>query len=240
MNIILVKDYEEMSQKAAELFKQQLVSKPDSILGLATGSSPVGTYQNLIKMCENKEISFENVRSYNLDEYCGIDKNHSQSYYTFMHENLFNHVNIKEENINIPASGSDMMTLCNEYNTKLNSVSIDLQLLGIGGNGHVGFNEPGTSFDQETFVVELAEQTRLDNQRFFNSLDEVPTHAITMGIKNIMNAKSILMLISGAGKQDAVYKLLKGDVTTSFPASVLKNHPNVTVIIDEAAYKLVK
>ena len=155
-----------------------------------------------------------------------------------MHDNLFNHVDIVEENTHVPyaAPGSDLDAEAKKYTEALNSVEIDLQLLGIGGNGHIGFNEPGTPFDQETFVVTLAEKTRQDNKRFFNSIDEVPTHAMTMGIANIMNAKSILMLISGAGKADTVVNLLKGEITPDFPASILHKHPNVTVIIDEAAY----
>ena len=238
MKVIVVKNYDEMSKKAAEIFIEQLKNKPNSILGLATGGSPVGTYKELIKAYNNGEISFKDVKTYNLDEYCGIDINHPQSYYYFMHDNLFNHVDIVEENTHVPyaAPGSDLEAEAKKYTEALNSVEIDLQLLGIGGNGHIGFNEPGTPFEQETFVVTLAEKTRQDNKRFFNSIDEVPTHAMTMGIANIMNAKSILMLISGAGKADTVVNLLKGEITTDFPASILHKHPNVTVIIDEAAY----
>lgn len=238
MKVIIVKDYDEMSKKGAEIIANVIKNNPNCTLGLATGSSPIGTYQNLIKMCDKKEISFENVKSYNLDEYCGIDRTHPQSYYYFMHDNLFNHVNIKEENTHVPyaAPGSDLDAEAHKYTDELNKVTIDLQLLGIGGNGHIGFNEPGTPFDQETFVVKLTDKTRQDNKRFFNSLDEVPTHAMTMGIANIMRAKSILMLISGKNKHDAVKKLLSGVVTPDFPASVLNNHPDVTVIIDEDAY----
>lgn len=238
MKVIVVKNYDELSELGASIIAKLIKEKPNCTLGLATGSSPVGTYQNLIKAYNNGEISFKDVHSYNLDEYCGIDRNHPQSYYYFMHDNLFNHVDIVEENTHVPyaAPGSDLDAEAKKYTEALNSVEIDLQLLGIGGNGHIGFNEPGTPFDQETFVVTLAEKTRQDNKRFFNSIDEVPTHALTMGIANIMNAKSILMLISGAGKADTVVNLLKGEITPDFPASILHKHPNVTVIIDEAAY----
>lgn len=239
MKVIKVKNYEELSATASEVIAELMKEKNDAILGLATGSTPIGLYKNLIKKYENKEISFQNIRSYNLDEYCELPREHKESYYTFMHRNLFDHVDMKEENINIPSSvGSDLNKLAKEYNDKLNSVKVDLQVLGIGGNGHIGFNEPGTSFDQETFIVELAEKTRQDNARFFNSIDEVPHHAITMGIKNIMNAKQILLLASGAGKQEAVKNLIEGPITEKFPASVLKKHGNVIVIIDEEAGKL--
>ena len=238
MKVVVVKNYDELSKLGAEIIANLIKEKPNCTLGLATGSSPVGTYQNLIKAYNNKEISFKDVHSYNLDEYCGIDRNHPQSYYYFMHDNLFNHVDIVEENTHVPyaAPGSDLEAEAKKYTEALNGVELDLQLLGIGGNGHIGFNEPGTPFEQETFVVTLAQKTREDNKRFFNSIDEVPTHAMTMGIANIMRAKSILMLISGSAKADTVVNLLKGEITPEFPASVLHNHPHVTVIIDEAAY----
>lgn len=237
MKVIIVKDYEALSRLGAEIIANKIKQNPKAILGLATGSSPIGTYQNLVKAYEKKEISFKDVRTYNLDEYVGISQSHPQSYYYFMHDNLFNHVDIKEDNVHIPTISSDNYHEdCKKYNEELNKVSIDLQLLGIGGNGHIGFNEPGTPFNQETFIVTLTDKTRQDNKRFFNSLNEVPTKAITMGIKNIMNSKSILMLISGVNKADTVVRLLKGEVDPSFPASVLNNHPDVTVIIDQDAY----
>jgi glucosamine-6-phosphate deaminase len=237
MLVIRCKNYDECSKAASDIFKNALKENPNMILGLATGSSPIGIYQNLIKDYENGEISFKNVRTYNLDEYVGITREHPQSYYYFMNDNLFNHVDINKENVHVPfAYEGRYEESCKAYTEELKKVSVDIQLLGIGANGHIGFNEPGTPFDQETFVVTLAEKTRQDNKRFFNSIDEVPTHAMTMGIANIMNAKSILMLISGAGKADTVVNLLKGEITPDFPASILHKHPNVTVIIDEAAY----
>ncbi len=241
MKVIVVKDYQAMSDLGAEIIANTIKSNPSCTLGLATGSSPIGTYQNLVKEYQNKEISFKNVKTYNLDEYCGISRSHPQSYYYFMHENLFNHVDINEENVHIPMiSNNNLEEDCKTYNNMLNYATIDLQLLGIGGNGHIGFNEPGTPFNQETFIVKLTDKTREDNKRFFNSIDEVPTHAITMGISNIMKAKKILMLISGSNKADTVVKLLSGEITTDFPASILNEHPDVTVIIDQDAYSKVQ
>ena len=184
MEVIVVKDYQELSKVAAEIIIEEVKKNPNAILGLATGGTPLGTYENIINAYKQGEVSFKGVKTFNLDEYCGIDKKHPQSYYHYMHENLFNHIDVLPENINIPSTeGNDLQAQCDKYNELLNQNTIDLQLLGIGGNGHIGFNEPGTPFTQETFVVELAEKTREDNKRFFNSIDEVPTHAITMGIK---------------------------------------------------------
>ena len=241
MKLIVVKDYEEMSREASLIIKDLLVKKPDATLGLATGSSPIGLYQNLIKYYENGEISFKNVKTYNLDEYCELPRSHPESYYSFMHRNLFSHVDILEENVHIPCSeGSDLQALCKEYNDLLHKASIDLQLLGIGANGHIGFNEPNTPFDQETWVVELTEKTRKDNQRFFNSLDEVPTHAMTMGIKNIMEAKCLLLVASGKNKAEAIRRLASGEVNPECPATILNRHPNAIVIVDEDAASLIK
>jgi len=241
MKVILVKNYDELSSTAANLIIQQIKNKPDSILGLATGSSPIGTYNRLIESCKNNEISFSNIHTYNLDEYCGIDQNHPQSYYRFMREHLFDHIDIAIQNTHIPsATGPDLETECKKYNDALHRVTIDLQLLGIGANGHIGFNEPGTPFDQETFIVQLTESTRIANQRFFEALKDVPTHAVTMGIKNIMQSRKIVMLISGETKAEAAKRLLGGLVTTDFPASILQKHPDATIIIDESAAKHIK
>lgn len=241
MNVIFVKDYQELSKVAANIIAEQIHQKPNSVLGLATGSSPIGTYQELINMHKHGKLSFKDVVTYNLDEYCGISKDHLQSYYRFMHDNLFHHIDINLSNVHIPSTTSDdLQKECSAYNKALNATTIDLQLLGIGSNGHIGFNEPGTPFAQETFVVELTEKTRMDNKRFFHSLEEVPTHAVTMGIKNIMNSEKILMLISGSSKAEAAYKLLKGEVTIDFPASILQKHKDTIVIIDENAAKMLK
>lgn len=241
MKLIVVKDYEEMSKEASLIIKDLLVKKPDATLGLATGSSPIGLYQNLIKYYENGEISFKNVKTYNLDEYCELPRSHPESYYSFMHRNLFSHVDILEENVHIPCSeGSDLQALCDEYNELLHKATIDLQLLGIGANGHIGFNEPNTPFDQETWVVKLTDKTRRDNQRFFNSLDEVPTHAMTMGIANIMQAKCLLLVASGKNKAEAIRRLASGEVNPECPATILNRHPNAIVIVDEDAASLIK
>lgn len=239
MNIIKVRNYEELSDKAAEIVAELVKKKENACLGLATGGTPLGMYTKLIEKYQAGEISFKNVKTYNLDEYCGLDKNHPQSYYTYMHTNFFNHVDISENNVHIPEGNTDNhKEACETYNQLIKNNRIDLQILGIGANGHIGFNEPGTPFSQETFVVKLTEKTRNDNRRFFNSLAEVPEYAITMGIKNIMQADAILLLASGKSKAEAVKKLVKGELTEEFPASILKEHKNVTVIIDEEAAEL--
>ncbi len=236
MKIIKVKDYNEVSKKASEFVINQVMNKPNSILGLATGSTPIGLYNYLIKAYQDKTISFNKVITYNLDEYIGIDRNHPQCYYQYMQDHLFSKVDMKQENIHIPNNDPNKLNEnANIYNDALKKVSIDLQILGIGSNGHIGFNEPGTPLGNETFIVELDEQTRKDNMRFFSSLDEVPKHAITMGIKNIMKSKFIILMASGKEKADAVYKMIHGDVTEDLPASVLQLHPNVVVIVDELA-----
>lgn len=239
MKVIKVKDYQELSVKASKIFIDLLKNKPNATLGLATGSSPIGLYQQLIESYKKGEISFKNVKTFNLDEYCELPRSHPESYYSFMHRNLFDHVDIDENNINIPNSEvEDLQKECDRYNQLLNAAEIDLQLLGIGANGHIGFNEPGTPFDNQTFIVKLTEKTREDNKRFFNSIDEVPQYAITMGIKNIMQAKAIVLVANGKNKADAINKLINGEVTENFPASILQRHPNVTVIIDEEASSL--
>jgi glucosamine-6-phosphate deaminase len=239
MKVIKVKNYEELSIAGSEMIAKLVKENPEAVLGLATGSSPIGLYQNLIKVYNAGEISFKNVKTFNLDEYCDLPRDHRESYYSFMNRNLFDHIDINKDNVNIPLTvGNDLEKLADDYNVLLSKNTIDLQLLGIGGNGHIGFNEPGTAFDSVTSVTKLTDKTRQDNKRFFNSIDEVPTQAITMGIKNIMQAKEILLIASGANKADAVYKLINGEVTVDFPASVLQNHPNVTIIIDEEAAKL--
>lgn len=237
MELIVCKNYDECSKVAAGIFSEAISKNPNIILGLATGSSPIGTYKNLIKDYEDGKISFKNVKTYNLDEYVGISRDNEQSYYYFMNDNLFNHVDINKENVHVPyAKEGAYNESAKAYTEELKKVSVDIQLLGIGANGHIGFNEPGTSFDQETFIVTLTEKTREDNKRFFNSIDEVPTHAITMGIADIMRAKKIVLIACGANKKEAVKKLLSKEITTDFPASALHNHNDVVVIVDEEAY----
>ncbi len=239
MKIIIVKDYEEMSQKAAGIVAEQIAVKPDSVIGFATGSTPIGLYKNLIKKYENGEISFKKVTTVNLDEYVGLDKNHKQSYNYFMNYNLFDHIDVDKNNVNIPnGRPNGLYAECVRYMDKLESLQQDIQILGIGSNGHIGFNEPGTRFKSVTHVVELSESTISDNSRLFDDISEVPKMAITMGISEIMNAKHILVLANGDNKAEAVYKMIKGEISEACPASVLQNHPNCTVIIDEKAAKL--
>lgn len=239
MKIYKYKDYEEVSKAAAAIVIKEMIQKPNACLGLATGTTPIGLYQNLIKAYNDFIISFKDVKTFNLDEYVGIDKNHKESYYSFMHRHLFDHVDIKEENINIPEGNIDELhTLAKAYNDKMFGNQRDLQILGIGSNGHIGFNEPGSDLGNQTFIVKLDEQTRKDNSRFFDSIDEVPTHAITMGIKNIMYSKKILLIASGKSKSEAIYKMAYGKVDESVPASILQLHPNVIVIVDEDAASL--
>lgn len=236
MKIIKCKDYNEVSQRASEILVEQLKQKSNSVLGLATGSTPIGLYQKLIEAYEQNQISFKNVISYNLDEYIGIDRNHPQSYYQYMYKNLFSKVDMKDEHIHIPNNDiSRIDEQAEAYNKDLRKHAIDIQILGIGSNGHIGFNEPGTPFGNETFIVELDEQTRKDNMRFFNSIDEVPKYAITMGIKNIMRSKQIVLMASGKEKAEAIYKMMYGEVTEELPASILQLHPNVVVIVDQKA-----
>lgn len=241
MNIVVCNDKKEFDQKAAQILASQIKNKPNSVIGLATGSTPVGMYHELIKMYENKELSFEQVTTFNLDEYVGLDKEHPQSYHAFMFENLFNHVDIKKENVNLPdGQAEDLEQECAAYDKKIKEAGgIDLQVLGIGHNGHIGFNEPKTPFESLTHVVDLDERTIQANSRFFDSIDQVPRKAVSMGIKSIMQAQKILFMATGADKAEIVAKALQGPVTPEVPASVLQLHPNVTVVLDkEAASKL--
>ena len=238
MRICKAKNYDEMSRQAANVISAQVIMKPNCVLGLATGSSPIGTYKQLIEWYNKGDLDFSNVKTVNLDEYKGLTKDNDQSYYYFMYNNLFKHINIDLNNTNIPdGTEPDSAIECARYNRVIDDIGgIDLQLLGIGHNGHIGFNEPGTSFDTLTHTVVLKEKTRQDNARFFDPLgEEVPTEAITMGIATIMKAKKILLVANGKNKADAVYAMIKGPVTEECPASVLQNHPDVTVIVDRGA-----
>lgn len=241
MKIIVCKDYNEVSQKAAALVIRALVINPKLKLGLATGSSPIGLYKNLIDAYKKDIISFEDVITFNLDEYVGIDRLHPQSYYSFMYENLFKHVDVKEKNINIPNNDINKIDdLAAEYDKKLLGNQRDLQILGIGKNGHIGFNEPGTNLSMETFIVELDEQTRSDNSRFFGSLEAVPKFAITMGIKNIMYSKKIILIASGKSKANVINKAINDEITEELPASILQLHPDLTLVIDEDAASMIE
>jgi len=232
MKWIEVNSYDEMSKVAANIFTKQLQEKPTSILGLATGGSPVGMYEELVKRQQAEQVSFKDVITFNLDEYVGLDQTSPASYWTFMHEQLFNHVDIKEENIHLPnGKAEDLAAECVAYDARIKEAGgIDLQLLGIGVNGHIGFNEPGTPFESLTNIVELTESTRTENAIYFDDPKDVPTHAITMGIQSIMNAKEIVLIAFGEKKLKAIERLKSGIINEDFPASQLLNHPNVTVI----------
>lgn len=237
MKIIRVKDYTEMSIKAAEFMIEKIRRSPKLNLGLATGGTPVGLYEHLVKDHKENNTSYHNVKTFNLDEYIGLSGEDPNSYRYFMDQHLFNHIDIQKSNTYVPLGNSkNPQQFCVDYE-KLLTIhgGVDLQILGIGSNGHIGFNEPGTSFLSETHIVELAASTREANARFFSSLDEVPTHAITMGIASIMRSKEILLLISGDSKRDALVQLLQGEVNENFPASILRTHPCVTIIADMAA-----
>lgn len=237
MRLIRVKDYEELSAVAARIIAAQVTLKPDCVLGLATGSSPEGTYKQLIAAYERGELDFSQVRTVNLDEYVGLEPTHEQSYRYFMQNNLFDHVNINPANTNVPDGlVADPQAECDWYNQVIRKLGgIDIQVLGMGHNGHIGFNEPGNAFELETHVVDLSERTIQANARFFASADEVPRQAMTMGIKSIMMAKKILMLVSGEDKAEAVWKAFAGPVTPQVPASILQLHPYVTLVGDKAA-----
>ena len=238
VKIIKVKNYEEMSKLAAEIILTKVKESDRFTLGLATGSTPEGLYQNLAKDHAKNKTDYQHVTTFNLDEYVGLSLENEQSYYYFMNHHLFQHINVKPENIHIP-KGSNKESLdmeCQQYESMIEqNGGVDLQVLGIGLNGHIGFNEPGTSFESKTHIVKLDDSTRQANSRFFDSIDEVPTHAITMGISTIMNAREILMLISGKGKAETFKKLNSGEITEDFPASILNQHDNITVIVDEDA-----
>ncbi|MED1489255.1 glucosamine-6-phosphate deaminase [Bacillus smithii] len=241
MRVVKVANYEEMSQKAAECIIRQVKEKPDSVLGLATGGTVIGTYQLLAKDHQKNGTSYRQILTVNLDEYIGISPEHEQSYHFYMKKRLFDHIQIPPENTYLPdGQAEDLEEECKRYDERIESLGgIDLQLLGIGVNGHIGFNEPGTPFDSKTHIVELSESTRKANARFFNTLEEVPKKAITMGIETIINSKKILLLASGLKKAPIIRKLFQEGITEEIPASVLKKHENVVLIADEEALSLV-
>ncbi len=236
MKVIVTKNAKELANEALKVMLEVVKSNPSAIIGLATGSSPIGLYKSMIADHLENGTSYADIKTVNLDEYVGIDESNDQSYIYFMKDNLFNHININLDNTNLPCGKvDDMQAECDSYTSLLNSMPQDIQLLGIGANGHIGFNEPGTAFDSTTHIVELEEGTRLDNARFFASLDDVPKYAITMGIANITNAKKVLVVANGANKAKAVYEMVKGEVSESCPASVLRDHKDVVLVIDEDA-----
>lgn len=240
MQIYIYPDKEKLAQAAASMIAGLVIEKPDAILGLATGDTPVPTYQEMIRLNREGVVSFEETRTFNLDEYVGIAPDHPQSYRRFMNEQLFNHIDIDMDNTQVPSGFADADAAA-DYDMQIEAAGgVDLQVLGIGRNGHIGFNEPGSDFSRTTHIVELTENTRDANARFFDSIDEVPTHAVSMGIGTIMHAKKILLIATGANKADAVAEMLNGPITPNMPASVLALHQNVVVMLDaDAAAKLI-
>lgn len=242
MNLRVVNSYEELSKVAASEFSKVIKEKPNAILGLATGGSPIGMYKELIKMYEKKELDFSKVTTVNLDEYIGLNPEHSQSYRYFMNDNLFNHININIANTFVPNGlAKDLEVECKEYDKRIIELGgIDIQLLGVGNNGHIAFNEPDEQLSAGTHVISLTENTIEANARFFDNINDVPRKAITMGVGGIMKAKKIILIASGASKAEAIKGLFSGKITTENPASMLQMHRDVTVIVDKEAAKLIE
>lgn len=237
MKIYKAKDYKDMSRKAGNIISAQVIMKPNCVLGLATGSTPIGTYAQLVEWYNKGDLDFSEVTTVNLDEYKGLPRTNDQSYYYFMHQHLFDRVNIDPERTNVPnGMEPDAEKECGRYEELIRSLGgVDLQLLGLGHNGHIGFNEPGEAFEKETHCVDLTESTIEANKRFFASADDVPKQAYTMGIKTIMQAKKILIVVNGENKADIVERAFFGPVTPEVPASILQLHNDVTLVGDEAA-----
>ena len=240
MRIIIVENKEKVSLEAYNIVKNIITKNNQAVLGLATGSTPVGLYKLLIDSFKKKELSFKDVTTCNLDEYVGLNRDHPQCYYYFMKEHLFDHIDINLENTFIPnGMAEDLEQECKHYEDVLNQHQVDVQILGVGSNGHIGFNEPMTPFDSITHVIELEQQTREDNARFFDSIEEVPTHAITMGISSILRAKKIVLMATSESKALAIQRMIEGPIDPNCPASILQTHPDVVVIVDkDAAGKL--
>lgn len=237
MRIYCAKDYYHVSRVAANIISAQVIMKPDCVLGLATGSTPIGTYEQLVRWYEKGDLDFSEVHSVNLDEYRGLRPDNEQSYRYFMNKHLFDSINIDKANTFVPdGTEPDKEKACKKYDEIIRSHGgVDLQILGLGHNGHIGFNEPGSAFDKETHCVALSESTIEANARFFDSLDDVPKEAYTMGIKTIMQAKKIVVIVSGESKKDIVKKAFSGPITPEVPASVLQLHNDVILVGDEAA-----
>ncbi|HJA19045.1 glucosamine-6-phosphate deaminase [Mediterraneibacter catenae] len=237
MRIYETANYEEMSRKAANILSAQVISKPDSVLGLATGSTPIGMYDQLVEWYNKGDVDFSEVKTVNLDEYKGLARDNDQSYYYFMHKHLFDRVNINPDNTNVPdGTQMDSEKECARYEKLIESMGgVDIQLLGIGRNGHIGFNEPDNCFAKTTHCVDLTESTIEANKRFFASADDVPRQAYTMGIGTIMKAKKILLIVNGEDKADALAKAVYGPVTPEVPASILQFHNDVVIVADQAA-----
>ncbi len=241
MLVIVKEDYDSMGREAARIVADRLHAKPNLVLGLATGSSPLGLYTELIRMHRQEGLDFSKVTTFNLDEYVGLPPEHDQSYHYFMREHLFNHINVDPRYVHIPlGTAKDINAFCQWYEQRITEAGgIDLQVLGIGANGHIAFNEPGSSLGSRTRIKTLTGTTRLDNGRFFKNADEVPKYAITMGVGTIMEAREIVLLASGSAKADAIKAAVEGPITATCPASIIQMHPKAYVVIDkDAAVKL--
>ena len=238
---VVVGNEVEISKLIAEDFIHQIKEKEDSVLGLATGTSPLKVYANLVKANQEGIVSFKKVKTFNLDEYIGLEGSHPQSYRYFMNVNLFDHLDIDKKNTHVLLGVGDYLSFANAYDKMIEDAGgIDLQILGIGSDGHIAFNEPGTPFDSLTHVAELAQSTIKDNSRLFNDISEVPTKAVTMGLASIMRAKKIVLIATGKNKAKAIHDLLKGPMSEEVPCSILQKHPDCTIYCDEDAYSLVK
>ena len=237
MKILVCKDYEELSRKSAEIVVSQVNQKKDSVLGLATGGTPVGMYQELVKSYREGKVDFGKVITFNLDEYYGVDPTNVNSYHYYMNTNFFDHVNIDRKNINIPNGMSkDIEKECREYDEKIQSLGgIDLQILGVGLNGHIGFNEPAKELMSTTHITDLTKETINANARFFEDISQVPTKAITVGMATILRSKKIVVLINGKNKSKIFEKITGKKITTQIPATLLQLHPDVTIVVDEQA-----
>lgn len=242
MKVVITKDYTEMCKLASRIFVAEITLKPNCVLGLATGSTPVGMYKELVEMYNEHRVDFSQVKTVNLDEYAGLSGDNDQSYRYFMNHNLFDHININKENTNVPnGTAADLEAECERYEQVVASMGgVDVQLLGIGNNGHIAFNEPCEEFPEKTHVVNLTQNTIEANARFFASMDDVPKKALTMGIGTIMKAKKIVLLANGAKKAQTIYDTVYGPITPKVPASILRLHPDVTIFVDEEAGALLK
>lgn len=242
IKLIQGRDYDDMSRKAANVVSATVILHPTCVLGLATGSTPIGMYKQLIEWNKKGDLDFAETKTVNLDEYVGLSPDNGQSYHYFMDENLFSHININKNNTYVPdGEAADLNAECLRYEKLMKDLGgIDLQVLGIGNNGHIGFNEPSDDYDKETHIVNLTQKTIDANSRFFASADDVPKQAVTMGIKSIMQARAVLLIASGEGKADIMEEALYGPVTPLVPASILQLHPNLTVVADAAALRVVR
>lgn len=242
MEVIIRDTYEDISAAAAKVIANLVHNKPDAVLGLATGSTPLGLYEELIRMYKQEGLNFSKVTTFNLDEYVGLTPDHPQSYHYFMHENLFKHINVQPQNTHVPSGTTDdFWSYCQWYEDKIEEAGgIDIQVLGIGGDGHIAFNEPGSSLASRTRIKTLAKQTIDDNARFFDKSEDVPIYAITMGVGTILEAEICLLVANGEGKADAIAAAIEGPVSAGCTASALQLHPNVMYFIDEAAASKLK